>query len=123
LYSKGSAAEREFAEFLWRWGFAVIRSAGSGKFRYSAPDVVACKNGTAFAFECKFRRNYVRLKPEELSELKEWCSRAGAKGYLAWKIHKSGWWLLDINHIKGGLSEKAMQESALSFNEFLSKFA
>ena len=123
LYSKGSAAEREFAKLLWKWGFAVIRSAGSGRLQYSAPDIVACKNGRIFAFECKFRKNYVHLRPGELAELKEWCSRGGTSGFLAWKIHTRGWWLLDIDSVSGGINEKTMQEKAMSFNDFLSRFA
>jgi len=127
VYAKGSAAEREFAELMWQWGFAVVRSAGSGNLRaaarYYSPDVIAVKNGAAFAFECKFRKGYVKLSGEDLHSLKEWCSRAGCHGFLAWKISRRGWWLMDIENLSGGLSECKMQKTALSFNEFMTKFA
>ncbi|MBI3413307.1 MAG: hypothetical protein HY051_04460 [Candidatus Aenigmarchaeota archaeon] len=127
MYAKGSAAEREFAELVWRWGFAAVRSAGSGNLkagaRYYSPDIVAAKKGVTFAFECKFRKGYVKLSDEDLHSLKEWCSRAGCRGFLAWKISRRGWWLLDIEQLNRGLNEASMQRTALSFNDFMSRFA
>ncbi len=126
MYAKGSNAEREFAELMWRWDFAVVRSAGSGNLtagaRYYSPDIIAAKKGSIFAFECKFRKNYVKLSDEDLHALTEWCRRAGCKGFLAWKISRKGWWLMDIEKLTGGLNEEKMQKTALSFNEFLTKF-
>ena len=127
MSAKGAVAEREFAELMWRWGFAVVRSAGSGNLkaaaRYYSPDVIVAKAGTVFAFECKFRKNYVKLSDEDLYALKEWCRRAGCKGFLAWKISRKGWWLLDIEQLARGLNEEKMQKTALSFNEFMTRFA
>ncbi|MFH0889723.1 MAG: Holliday junction resolvase Hjc [Candidatus Aenigmatarchaeota archaeon] len=120
---KGSNAEREFAELLWQRGFAVVRSAGSGNLRagarYYSPDVIAARRDRVFAFECKFRKNYVKLSNEDLHSLKEWCARAGCRGFLAWKIARKGWWLLDIEKITRGINEEAMQKTALSFNSFI----
>ncbi len=127
MYAKGSAAEREFAELMWRWGFAVVRSAGSGNLRagarYYSPDIIAAKGGVVFAFECKFRKGYVRISNEDMGSMKEWCSRAGCRGFLAWKISRRGWWLLDIESVAGGISEEKMQRVSMPFNGFLSRFA
>lgn len=127
MYAKGSGAEREFAELMWQWGFAVVRSAGSGNLtagaRYYSPDIIAAKRGAVVAFECKFRKGYVKLSDEDLHSLKEWCARAGCKGFLAWKISRKGWWLLDIENITRGINENTMQRISMPFNEFMAKFA
>lgn len=119
-YAKGSQSERELAKILWKWGFSVIRAAGSAKYRYSSPDLVAIKNKVAFAFECKARKNYVKLKPQELFELREWCQRSGAHGFLAWKISRVGWFFLSIDELDAGINEKSMQERAIRTEDIVS---
>ncbi|MFH1105820.1 MAG: Holliday junction resolvase Hjc [Candidatus Aenigmatarchaeota archaeon] len=119
-YAKGSQSERELGKIMWKWGFAVIRSAGSGKYRYTAPDLVAIKNKTVFAFECKARKNYVKLEAQELFELREWCERSGALGFLAWKISRRGWFFLSTDKLDTGINEKNMQAQALRIEDLVS---
>jgi len=89
-YRKGARAERELAEILWRYGAAVVRSAGSGNM-YS-PDIVAIKNGTILAFECKaWKREYILVSVSQMDKMVEWMRRSGARLYIAWKVPYRGW--------------------------------
>ncbi len=97
-YRKGANAERELAKILKERAFAVVRSAKSGG-RISIPDILGVKSGVVFAFECKTWKRKPVLKPEEFAEISDWCSRAGANGFLAWR--KRGEWLfLNIVDLK-----------------------
>ena len=49
-YRKGFRVERELAELFSRYGFSVVRAAGSG---YFTPDILVFKKSKQFAFEVK----------------------------------------------------------------------
>ncbi len=102
-YEKGARAERELARILKKRFFAVVRSAGSGS-SLSTPDLIAIKRGRILAFECKAWKRVPKLKPKEYSDLVEWCERAGAVGFLAWKNTK--WLFLNIKNLKEGNIKK-----------------
>lgn len=89
-YKKGVRAEYELLQFFSANGFSVIRSASSGSFLYPV-DVVAIKNGLILAIESKFQKNKPKLRGKRLKYFKDWCKRAGALGFLAWR--KSNEWL------------------------------
>ncbi len=93
--SKGARAERELVEMLWRLGFAVVRSAGSGQSY--APDVVAIKNGCVLAFECKaWRGSELRIEHHQMDKMMEWCRRSGAELYIAWRMPYRGWIFIPV---------------------------
>jgi len=83
-YSKGSRAERELAHFLNYKGFATLRVPSSGGF-LSPLDVVAIRNGLVLAFEIKSHAKKPRLRKDQLGRFSEWCSKAGAMGFVAWR--------------------------------------
>ena len=83
-YSKGSRAERELAHFLNHKGFATLRVPSSGGF-LSPLDVVAIKNGLVLAFEIKSHKTKPRLRKEQLKAFSDWCKKAGAMGFVAWR--------------------------------------
>ena len=95
-YVKGAAAERDLSKKLKEMGFAVIRAAGSGG-SISTPDLVAIKRGRVLAFECKAWKTTPRLKKEEYEDFKDWCERAGAMGFMAWKNKE--WKFLGVKDI------------------------
>ena len=95
-YIKGAQAERELSKKLRELGFSVIRAAGSGG-SISTPDLVAIKKGRVLAFECKAWKTTPRLKIEKYRQFSEWCEKAGAMGFLAWK--NKGWKFLGIKDI------------------------
>ena len=112
-YKKGANAERELAKLLKERNFAVVRSARSGG-SISIPDILGVRDGRVLAFECKMWKEKPRLRAEELSDFLDWCTRAGASGFLAWR--KRGEWLfLNIND----LSVKDIAEDGLSLNEII----
>lgn len=96
-YVKGAQAERDLAKLLKNRSFSVIRAAGSGS-SISTPDLIAIKGGRILAFECKAWKTTPRLKKNEYKEFLEWCKRAGAMGFLAWK--KKGWLFMNIKNLK-----------------------
>ena len=94
-YKKGARAERELAELLWKRGYAVVRAAGSGN-SYS-PDVIAIKNGTVYAFECKaWKREEVVISEHQMKKMLEWRKRSGAELFLAWKYPYRGWFFIPV---------------------------
>ena len=88
-YSKGSRAERELAHFLNHKGFAVLRVPSSGGF-LSPLDVVAIRNGQVIAFEIKNHAKKPKLKKDQLNAFSEWCKKAAAMGFVAWRRTDSG---------------------------------
>ena len=88
--AKGAMFERELLQFLHAKSFSVIRAPSSGGYYYPV-DIVAIKQGKILAFECK---NYkVKPKPEkkQITSFLEWCKRAGAIGFLAWRTPNNEW--------------------------------
>ncbi len=94
-YKKGARAERELAELLWKRGYAVVRSAGSGT-TYS-PDIIAIREGRVIAFECKaWKRKEVIIPHHQMEKMLEWRRRSGAELYLAWKYPYRGWFFIPV---------------------------
>ncbi len=98
-YAKGARTERELLHFLNHIGCAVLRVPSSGGF-LSPVDIVAIKNGKILAFECKAWSKKPKLKKQQLRAFSEWCRKAGAMGFVAWrrthseeKLTASGRWL------------------------------
>ncbi len=94
-YKKGARAERELMELLWKRGYAVVRSAGSGNTY--APDVIAIREGVVLAFECKaWKKKEVYIPSHQMEKMLEWRKRSGAELYLAWKYPYRGWFFIPI---------------------------
>lgn len=89
-YAKGVRAEHELLHFLNHRGFSCARQASSGGY-ITPVDIIAIKRGLILALECKNYAEKPRLDKEKLRRFKEWCERAGAIGFLAWR--NSGKWL------------------------------
>lgn len=100
-YRKGANAERELIQALWRRGLAVARVAGSGGCKLPAPDLVALGEGKRLAFECKAWDNtYLNISNGQMDELDEWCARARAEFFIAWKVPREGWYFLSKEAFK-----------------------
>jgi Holliday junction resolvase len=93
FYRKGVRSERELVHFLNQKGFSVSRTASSGGFLYPV-DIVALKKGLILAFECKAHRIKPRLQKDRLKNFRDWCDRAGAMGFLAWRAPQNRWFFL-----------------------------
>lgn len=112
-YRKGANAERELAKLLKSCGFAVIRAARSGG-SISVPDVVGIKKNVIASFECKTWKTKPKLKTEEYNELKDWCLKAGANGFLAWRS-KGKWLFLNLDD----LQTKDIKKDGIELQELL----
>ena|SRR3989344_1804191 len=112
-YKKGANAERELAKLLKQNNFAVVRSARSGG-SISVPDILGVRNGTILAFECKMWKVKPRLKVQEREEFVDWCAKANAKGFLAWR-KRGSWLFLDINDLK----TKDIVKDGLNFEDII----
>jgi len=121
---KGSAKERELANFLWQKGCAVLRgcSSGGGVRKRYVPDIVAICRGNVFVFEVKYRSKYVPIKieAEKLEKLIMFAERAGGKAYLLVKYGREPWKVVDVVERVGreeydkGVEFKAFIESIFS---------
>jgi Holliday junction resolvase len=113
-YDKGAMAERELVKFLKSHSFQTLRSAGSGS-KFSTPDVVAIRKGIILAFECKAWQTKPKLKKDEYKEFREWCEKAGAIGFLAWRRGKNKWLFLDIK----SYGKKDILKDGITLNDLL----
>ncbi len=94
-YKKGANAERELIRKLWSLGFASSRIAGSGSTSLPAPDLIAFGKNKRLAFESKaWSGAYLSIPKGQMEELEEWCERADAQFYIAWKVPREGWLFL-----------------------------
>lgn len=111
-YMKGAQAERNLANLLKNREFSVVRVAGSGS-SISTPDIIAIKKGRIFAFECKAWKTTPKLRKKELKMFSEWCEKAGAIGFLAWK--KKDWLFLNIK----GLENSNIKKDGMSLRDLM----
>jgi len=100
-YAKGSKFERDLLNYLHFKGFSVCRIASSGGW-YTPTDVIAIRNGTVLAIECKAWAKKPRLEKEKIRRFKEWCEKAGAHGFLAWKQTGNIWKFLTLKDAEDG---------------------
>ena len=119
-YRKGYRAEKELIKLLSGLDFAVLRAPKSGT---STIDVLACKRGNIFAFECKNWASTVRIGERQLKSLLEFSRKAGAIPLIAIKQQK-GWKFLkaeDLRENSGRASEKLILERGFGV-EFFEKY-
>lgn len=86
-YKKGYRAENELLKLLSSLGYAVLRAPKSGK---NTVDVIACKNGNIFVFECKNWKTNARINEKQISHLVEFAKKAGGVAFIALKSN-TGW--------------------------------
>lgn len=97
-YAKGVHYERSLLRFFETQGFSTIRVAGSG---HNSPiDVLAVRNGAILAIECKAHTNKPKLQAEKVQEMRQWCDRASALGFLAWRAPKQEWKFLPLKDLE-----------------------
>ena len=97
-YAKGASFERDLLHYLNSRGFSVIRAASSGGY-LTPVDVVAIKNSMILGIECKNHATKPKLEKEKALAFKEWCEKAGAFGFLAWK-NKTKWLFLTLKNVE-----------------------
>lgn len=98
-YAKGYKFERDLLKYLHYKDFSVCRIASSGG-RYTPTDIIAIKNGTVLAIECKSWSKKPKLRKDKTVKFKKWCERAGAHGLLAWKQTGNTWKFLPLKDVE-----------------------
>lgn len=97
-YGKGASAERELMRLFSSAGFAVVRSAGSGKNQLPCPDVVVLKGGKVISFECKaWRSKHLVISDQQMRDLFKWRDLSLSETFIAWKYPNKGWFFLPIS--------------------------
>jgi len=117
-YKKGFRAEHELMNMLSVMGFAVLRAPKSGK---DTIDMIACKRGTIFVFECKFWSNTVRIDERQMDGLIEFSQKAGAIPIIAIKRANEGWKFLkaeDVRNNKGVASKELLENNWFEISFF-----
>jgi Holliday junction resolvase len=120
-YKKGFRAEHELMKLLSSLDFAVLRAPKSGT---DTIDVIACKRGNIFAFECKNWASTVRVSERQLNSLLKFAEKAGAIPLIAIKQEQKGWKFLkaeDLAENNGTTSEKLIEEKGFGI-EFFEKY-
>ncbi len=98
-YNKGANAERELLQLFWAKGFAVARTAGSGKNALPMPDLIVMGKGRSIVIEAKaWRNNNLTILDYQMQELLKWQELAGAEVYVAWRYPNKGWVFLKPEH-------------------------
>jgi Holliday junction resolvase len=98
---KGVKFERELIHRLWEYGYAAMRSPGSGATSYPMPDIVAGNGERFVAIEVKMRAKLpVYLSEQEVKELVMFANLFGCKPFIAVKISRSDWKFFQIAQLK-----------------------
>ena len=119
-YQKGYRGENELIHMLSRAGFMALRSPRSGRIGLPSPDIIAAKNGSLYAIECKSRTNGFKVYDEQLQELIQWEQTAGAKTFIAWKVSRKGWFFIPLKNVvenNGNVGKNFCQEFGMSFDD------
>jgi|TARA_Y100000310_G_scaffold341870_1_gene442646 Holliday junction resolvase len=126
--AKGTRAERELLHMFHEKDFAVLRVAGSGSSTIPSCDLLVGKDGRSLAVECKFIKDKIYFRDEQIKELKEFSKIFGANLVFAIKVMSRGWFFLDLESLgkssKGTylISYDVAKEKGLSFDEFILNF-
>jgi len=86
------------------------------------------KNGKSLAVECKFIKDKIYFRDEQIEELKEFSKTFGADLIFAIKVMSKGWFFLELENLgkssKGTylISYDVAKERGLNFDEFISNF-
>lgn len=116
-YSKGANAERELMQFFAGKGFSVARVAGSGSNSLPCPDMIALKGEKRFALEVKsVFSDYLNIPLKQLEQEMRWAENAGMKFFVAWKLFRKGFFL-----IEPGLFKKNKKNFSVSLEIVLRK--
>lgn len=94
-YNKGANAERELIRLFWEKGFAVARTAGSGKNQLPMPDLIVLGKGRKMVLEAKaWRAPHLSIASGQMKELLRWGGRADAEVFVAWRYPNKGWFFI-----------------------------
>ncbi len=98
-YSKGARGERELLNFLYAKGYSVMRAAGSG-VNSLGPDIIAFRNGTGLAFECKaWEKSSLSIEVEKIEKLRQWRSNTKMHTFIAWRMNGNGWFFISLEEL------------------------
>jgi len=93
--AKGSNAERDLVHLFWANDWTAVRVAGSGSMQYPSPDIIASKDNTVLAIECKAcKTGYQYFDKAEIAQLEEFSQKAGHVSYVAIKFDRTDWLFL-----------------------------
>jgi len=123
-YNKGANAERELIRMFWAKGFAVARTAGSGKNALPMPDLIVMGKGRRIVIEAKaWRSNYLNIACDQMEELLKWSVVGEAEVFVAWKYPNKGWFFIkpsEFNRSKNySISFEKTQKVGAPFEVFI----
>lgn len=99
--TKGARTERELMDIFASKGYGVLRSAGSGKSRHPAPDILAGNRKHLLAIECKASKgSVVYIDNEQISGLHAFSRSFGARALIAFRFNNEPWYLMDTHDLE-----------------------
>ena len=88
-------------DLLFRAGYGIVRSAGSGVSKYPCPDLIAGKDGRVLAIECKASsQEYVYIKSEQMTNLIKFSKTFGAEPWIGIRFNNQEWVFLKPSRLK-----------------------
>ena len=124
---KGSNAERELIHLFWDNGIAAARVAGSGSIKLPMPDIIAGKNKTIIAIECKnIDNDNIYFKDKEIFELEQFSIISGMMPFVRIRIKSKGWMFLHTNSLIKtesmyvfNINKEELKNKILNFSEIV----
>ena len=126
MKAKGARYERDLVNLFYNAGFGVIRAPTSGGATTRAlPDLVAGNGEVYYAIEVKMKKDLpIYIREEQVEELKEFCRRFGAKGFVAVKLPYKPWKFILLKDLKKGSKnykiDEECYEKGLDFEKLVS---
>lgn len=94
--AKGSRAERELLQLFTDQSWRAARVAGSGTNENTFCDLIAGKNGRAYAVEAKSSKNpRIYITKEQIEDFIKFSEVMGLTPVIAVRFNREGWLFLD----------------------------
>lgn len=102
MSKKGTYHEYKLMEIFESFGYATLRTLGSGGgTKKSKPDVVVGNSRNIFGIEVKNRNgNVCYIKDSQVEELKDFCYTFGASPLIVVKFGRNPFYVFDVDSIK-----------------------
>lgn len=126
MSKKGSYYEYQVMNIFEQYGYATIRTVGSGAgTKKPKPDIVASNSYNTYAIEVKQRKNEVLyISVAQVQELKKFSSTFGATPLIVFKFGRRPFYVVTVDslHRKSSKNYKiTVADATTDLNTFITK--
>jgi len=122
--SKGSRAERELLQIFTDHSWRAARVAGSGVNENTFCDLIAGKNGKAYAVEAKSSKGpRIYITKDQIDDFMQFTNVMGLIPVLAARFNREGWFFLRPEQLEDSgkkwvINLENIRSQALRFGQF-----